>query len=178
MTIPSINDSIELIKRIYKLIQNRYSSLKITITKQDGKFYYDNQGFSSSNRTKNSKLDYYEYCLTLHINNCSSINKGIRSLSVNIYDNNSKNILFKKPVYDEKTTKIYGGLIIKDELEVYNVEPNSIKVLKISFVIKREEIKAILGKNTSFELEYIDSANKSKIIKINNGKIEEPELKK
>lgn len=153
-------------------IQSR-GKLKIFIKKSYGEFYYNDMGYISTGRNANSTLEYFLYHIELYLYNTSSDFKSIRDLKLSVFSD--KKIVKTENLKDEDT-RIYDGISYAKDADTYNIPPKNVKVLNLSFYISNEDLKNINYNNTFFELEYTNSKNKRKKIKVFEDIMKEPKI--
>ncbi len=153
-------------------IQSR-GKLKIFIKKSYGEFYYNDMGYISTGRNANSTLEYFLYHIELYLYNTSSDFKSIRDLKLSVFSD--KKIVKTENLKDEDT-RIYDGISYAKDADTYNIPSKNVKVLNLSFYISNEDLKNINYNNTFFELEYTNSKNKRKKIKVFEDIMKEPKI--
>ena len=140
--------------------------LKLLIKKSFGEFYYNNRGFITPSRNKDSSLEYYKYNLDLYLYNTSSEFKSIRNLKLNVYSDGKKFITGN--LKDENSNNVSCK-----NVDICNVAPKNVEVLNLLFYISKDELKNINYNKCYFELEYIDFKDKVKKLKVFNEKLKE-----
>lgn len=153
-------------------IQSR-GKLKIFIKKSYGEFYYNDMGDISTSRNANSTLEYFLYHMELYLYNTSSDFKSIRDLKLSVFSDNK---IVKTENLKDESTRTYNGISHAKDADIYNIPPKNVEVLNLSFYISDDDLKNINYNNTFFELEYTDSKNKRKTIKVFKDIIKEPEI--
>lgn len=150
--------------------------LKMYIKKSYGEFYYMDMGFCSTTRTTNSTLDHFLYHIELYLYNTSSDFKSIRDLKLNVFSN--KKIVLTGTLKDKSTRTYSNGMSYIKEADIYNIPPKNVEILDLSFYISKDDLKKINYDNTFFELEYTNSKNRRKKLKVSKDKLEEPKIEK
>lgn len=156
-------------------IQTR-GKLKMYIKKSFGEFYYDDIGFRTTTRKASSDLDYFLYNIQLYVYNTSSDFKSIRDLKLNVFSN--KEIVLTGSLDDKSTRRYVDGFLYTKKADIYNIPPKNVEILDLSFCISSEDLKKLDYNNTFFQLEYTNSKNKRKKMKIFKEKLEEPKIEK
>lgn len=153
-------------------IQSR-GKLKIFIKKSYGEFYYDDMGDISTSRNANSTLEYFLYHIELYLYNTSSDFKSIRDLKLSVFSDNK---IVKAENLKDESTRTYNGISYAKDADIYNIPPKNVEVLNLSFYISDDDLKNINYNNAFFELEYTNSKNKRKTIKVFKDIIKEPKI--
>mgnify|MGYP001143289892 CR=1 FL=1 len=153
-------------------IQSR-GKLKIFIKKSYGEFYYDDMGDISTSRNANSTLEYFLYHIELYLYNTSSDFKSIRDLKLSVFSDNK---IVKTENLKDESTRTYNGISYAKDADIYNIPPKNVEVLNLSFYISDDDLKNINYNNAFFELEYTNSKNKRKTIKVFKDIIKEPKI--
>ena len=119
-----------------------------------------------SSDTKISDFYHYTFTYTLQVYNKSEVPKIMRNFKVNFYDEKTKIFSY---IPDDETTRRYSNhRYHTDKMEVINISPKEIQVLKQSGYVKYEELEHIEGAS-KVDLTYYDERNKRRAVTLYKG---------